>query len=207
VTAGTTYHFAVDGGGSYGDSGEYRLSLDVKLDTNAPSVSLTNPVAGQVLSTPAFIVSGTAADPAGAGSINYSSGVNLVEVRLNGGAWLAATGTNAWSRALTLRAGANLIEARARDAVGNYSSLAAVTVTYGVILSRVEMADGLPQLTFPTATGKSYQLYWAGSLLEPIAWLAVPPSPVPGTGSPLTLTDTNAAGQPQRFYRLQAVDN
>ena len=202
VTAGTTYQIAVDGDGT----GEFYLDLYGYFDTNAPSVTITNPLPGLVTNA-ALVVSGTATDPLGTGAFRYASGVNLVEVRLNGGAWLAATGTNAWSRALTLGVGSNLIQARARDAVGNYSGLAAVTVTYGVIISRVEMTDGIPQLTFPTETGKSYQLYWAGSLLEPITWLPVNPSPVPGTGLPLTLTDTNAAGQPHRFYRLQAIAN
>jgi hypothetical protein len=127
VTAGTTYQFAIDGDGS----GEYELTLDVDLDTSAPTAAITQPTAGQVLDAATLTVTGTAADPAAPGSINYSSGLNLVEVRLNGGAWLPATGTSTWSRALTLTAGSNLIEARARDLVGNESTLAAVEVTYG----------------------------------------------------------------------------
>lgn len=39
---------------------------------------------------------------------------------------------------------------------------------------------------------------------DPVNWQPVNPAPVSGTGSPLTLTDTNCAGQPQRFYRLMA---
>jgi hypothetical protein len=206
VTAGTTYQIAADGGGSYGDSGEFTLSMSVYFDTNAPSVTITNPLPGHATNA-ALIVRGTANDLPGSGAFNLASGVNLVEVRLNGGAWLPATGTNSWNRTLTLTAGVNLIEARARDAVGNYSILAAVAVSYGLIVSRVEMSGGVPQLTFPTETNKTYQLQWAGNLVSPMAWLPVNAAPVPGTGLPMTLTDTNATGQPQRFYRLQAVGN
>lgn len=167
VTVGTTYQFAVDGGGPYGDSGEYRLSLDVKFDTNAPLVAITNLVSGQTFSAPAITVSGTAADPAGVGSINYSSGVKLVEVRLNNGAWLAATGTNVWSRTLTLAPGANLIEARSRDQVGNESSLTGATVFFGTRISQAQMSGGSFEVSFPTELNKTYQLECVSSLVTP----------------------------------------
>ena len=201
VTAGTTYQIAVDGGGGYGDSGEFSLSLDVSLDTNAPAVAITNPVGGQAASA-SLTVSGTASDLPGTGAFDLASGVNLVEVRVNGGGWQAATGTNAWSRALTLAGGVNVIEARSCDTVGNYSAIASVTVTYGTIISRVETPGGVPQITCPTELGKTYQLEWAGDLALPINWQPVTGASEPGTGLPVTLSDTNGAGQVQRFYRL-----
>ncbi|MCX6923289.1 MAG: Ig-like domain-containing protein, partial [Verrucomicrobia bacterium] len=207
VTVGTAYQMAADGGGTHGDSGEFTFNLSVRLDTNAPAVTVTNPLPGQSCTSPAITVSGTASDLAGTGAFRLASGVNLVEVRLNGGVWLAATGTNAWSWAVTLSLGANLIEARARDAAGNYSSLAALTVTHGTILSQVRMSAGVPEFTFPTESSKTYQLEWVGSLLSPLNWEPVDGASVPGTGSPATCTDTNCAGQPQRFYRLKAVGN
>ncbi|MCX6924825.1 MAG: hypothetical protein NT154_16680, partial [Verrucomicrobia bacterium] len=206
VTAGTTYQIAADGGGSYGDSGEFRLEIDGYFDTNAPSVTITNPLPGHATNA-ALTVSGTANDPLGTGAFRYASGVNLVEVRLNGGAWLPATGTNTWSRALTLSIAANLIEARSRDAIGNYSALTAVTVTHGTLISQLKLSGGVPQFTFPTESGKTYRLEWVGSLAPILDWQSVDGASVTGTGSPATCTDTNCAGQPQRFYRLKAVAN
>jgi hypothetical protein len=210
VTEGTTYHFAIDGDGS----GEYELTLDVKLDSSAPSVAITQPVAGQVLDAAALTVSGTASDPAAPGSIHYSSGVNLVEVRLNGGAWLPATGTSTWSCGLTLLAGPNLIEARARDAVGNYSALTTNAVSYGTagdtqgsLITKMQLVAGQAQVTFSSVLGTSYQLEWAPTLIPPIAWTPLPPGLTPGTGQPMMLTDPSAADQPQRFYRLKVVEH
>ena len=131
-----------------------------------------------------------------------ASGVNLVEVRLNGGAWQPATGTNAWSRTVTLANGANLVEVRARDTIGNYSAIASVAMTYGTLISGVQLAAGLPQVTFPSIVGRTYQLQWAASLGSPVTWNPLLPEPVPGTGSPMTFTDTNALNGPQRVYRL-----
>ena len=201
VTAGTTYQIAVDGGGSYGDSGEFQLEIDGYFDTNAPSVTITNPLAGSATNA-TLTFSGTANDQPGTGAFTLASGVNLVEVRLNGGAWQPATGTNAWSRAVTLATGANLVEVRARDAIGNHSAITAVAVTYGTLISGMQWVAGQPQVTFPSIVGKTYQVQWADSLLSPINWNPLVPEAIPGTGSPMTLTDTNAPSGPQRFYRL-----
>src|SRR5262249_24384105 len=70
-------------------------------------------------------VSGTASDPG-----SPSSGVSVVEVRVNGGAWQTASGTTTWSRSITLTPCPNTIEARSRDKAGNYSAIASNFVTY-----------------------------------------------------------------------------
>jgi hypothetical protein len=201
VVAGTTYQIAADGGGGYGDSGEFTLSLSGYFDTNAPSVTITNPLSGQATNA-TLIIGGTAADLPGTGAFTLASGVNLVEVRLNGGTWQAATGTNSWSRAVTLANGANLIEVRARDSVGNYSATASVTSTFGTLISGLQMVNGQPQVTFPSVLGNSYQLQWSDCLATPITWNPVLPDAIPGTGSAMIFTDTNAPSFPQRFYRL-----
>ena len=203
VTAGTTYQIAVDGGGSYGDSGEFTLSLSAYFDTNAPSVTITNPLPG-LATNGTLTISGTASDLPGTGAFNLASGVNLVEVRLNGGAWQPATGTNTWSRAVTLAPGVNSLEARARDSVTNYSPIASVTVTYGVVVSGITMVAGQPQLTCLSTVGKTYQLEWTDSLASPVSWTPVLSAPVPGTGLPITLSDTNPPTAPSRFYRISS---
>jgi hypothetical protein len=206
VTAGTTYQIAVDGG-----PGEFYLDLNGYFDNNAPVVAITDPLPGQA-AVAAVNVSGTATDPLGTGGFRHASGVTLVEVRLNEGAWLPATGTGTWNRALTLTDGPNLIEARARDAVGNYSALAATAVTFGTaatpgsLITEMRLVAGEAQVTFSSALGTSYQLEWAPTLAPPISWTPLPAGLVPGTGAAMTFTDPTAVGQPQRFYRLKMVN-
>jgi len=59
-----------------------------------------------------------------------STGVDFVEVRVNGGAWALATGTESWTAQVDLTLGGNLIEARAHDGWGNPSTVDRVTVAY-----------------------------------------------------------------------------
>ena len=206
ITAGTTYQIAADGGGSYGDSGEFTLELDISIDTNAPTVAITAPTNGQTVAASALTVIGTASDPKGPGSASFSSGVKLVEVRLNGGAWLAATGTNNWSQNLTLASGNNLIEARARDAAGNYSSLAAASVMFGNSITSVQITGSVAQIGFLSTIGKTYTLECASNLIPRVTWAPVAGASAAGTGALMTLSETNCAAHPQRFYRVR-VDN
>ena len=199
IIAGTTYQIAADGGGSYGDSGEFTLELDF----NAPTVAITAPANGQTVAASALTVTGTASDPQGPGIPRFSSGVKLVEVRLNGGAWLAATGTNNWSQNLTLASGNNLIEARARDAVGNYSSLAAANVRFGNSITNVQLTGSVARIAFLSTIGKTYTLECVSNLLPPVTWAPVAGASAVGTGAPMTLSDTNCAAHPQRFYRVR----
>ncbi len=96
------------------------------IDTTSPTVAISSPTAGQTFTTSPITVNGTASDPG-----TPSSGVALVEVRVNGGSWQTATGTASWSRSgVALSSGSNTIQARSKDNAGNYSSIASVTVTY-----------------------------------------------------------------------------
>ena len=204
VTAGTSYQIAVDGAGSYGDSGEFALELSGYFDTNAPSVTVTNPQPG-IVNSPDVIISGTARDPAGGGAFTLSSGVALVELRLNGGGWLPATGSNNWSLGVTLSPGANLLEIRARDALGNSSDPVTLVLNYGMLISRFEILGGIAAVSFVSELGKTYQLERAVSLDLPILWNPVQSEPAPGTGAAMTLTDPEPPSGPARFYRLRAV--
>lgn len=91
---------------------------------NPPSVAITTPADGAtVQDTVTF--QGTASDPGPGGA------VTLVEVRIDGGAFQAATGTTAWSFAwdtLVVGNGAHLVEARSSDGA-RFSPLAAITVS------------------------------------------------------------------------------
>ena len=99
---------------------------EVGGDDTPPVVNINIPLNGVTLSTASALVSGSAADDVG----SPSSGVALVEVRVNGGAWQTATGTTSWSRTVTLAAGANTVEARSRDNAGDYSTMDAIEVNY-----------------------------------------------------------------------------
>ena len=79
--------------------------------------------------------------------------------------------------------------------------------------SAITRGGGVPTFTFATVSGFKYRLAYKDALLD-LSWLPViaPPNfPLPdgwsatSTGWPMSLTDTNTASQPQRFYRLEAA--
>jgi len=101
------------------------VTLVVSIDITPPVVSITNPANEETLNSASITVTGTASDVG-----SPSSGIDRVEVRVNAGPWLVATGTETWRRSLVLAVGANFIEARSRDREGFNSGFAAVSVTY-----------------------------------------------------------------------------
>jgi hypothetical protein len=101
------------------------VTLTVSIDITPTTVVISSPANGANLATSTTTVSGTATDPG-----SPASGLNLVEVRVNGGAWQTASGTTSWSRSITLTPCENAIEARSLDKAGNYSTNALVSVTY-----------------------------------------------------------------------------
>ncbi len=85
-------------------------------DTTLPAVAIVSPAADEVLTGPApgfaVEVTGTASDP--------ESGLQVVEVSVDGEEFAPATGTDTWSFTTeTLTGGAHTITARARDHAGN----------------------------------------------------------------------------------------
>jgi hypothetical protein len=101
------------------------VALTVSIDATLPLLTITSPTNGQSVATTPFTISGTASD---AGS--PSTGINLVQVRVNGGSWSNATGTTSWTRSVALSPCPNTIEARSRDGAGNYSLIASNFITY-----------------------------------------------------------------------------
>jgi hypothetical protein len=80
--------------------------------------------------------------------------------------------------------------------------------------SGISLTKGGPTFTFPTVAGYKYRLDYKNALPD-AAWLPViaPPNfrlpdgwSTTSTGSPMLLTDTNAVGQSQRFYRLEIAN-
>ena len=82
-----------------------------------PSVSISAPATGSVVSTPSVTVSGSAADNFGVASLNV------------GGAAVPYAGSGPWSSTVALNPGANTITASATDHAGNVAATS-VTVTY-----------------------------------------------------------------------------
>ena len=83
------------------------------VDTNKPTMSITNLVANQTVSNAGFRVSGTAGD-------NY--GVATVWYQLNNGAWMPASSTNGWTNwwaNLNLQPGTNILRTYAVDIAGH----------------------------------------------------------------------------------------
>ena len=80
--------------------------------------------------------------------------------------------------------------------------------------SAITVSKGVPNFTFGTVAGYKYRLVYKNTLTN-TSWLPViapPDFPLPdgwsatSTGAPMSLSDTNTAGQPQRFYRLEATN-
>jgi len=85
-----------------------------------PTVEITFPFEGDVFYDYAITAEGIAADP--------DNDLTEVYVNLNGGGWELATGTDAWTKDLTLAIGENHIQAKSVDAQGLESEIAEVNV-------------------------------------------------------------------------------
>ena len=93
------------------------------IDTNKPTFSITNLVAGQRVSNAVFTVKGTATDNLQVAGVQY---------QLNGGSWSNTTGTANWSAPVTLTPGTNTFAAYATDSTGNFSATNSVSFQYVV---------------------------------------------------------------------------
>jgi hypothetical protein len=80
--------------------------------------------------------------------------------------------------------------------------------------SAITVSNGVSGFSFATVAGYKYRLDYKNALMDAV-WLPViapPDFPLPdgwsavSTGAPMSLNDTNAIGQPQRFYRLEAAN-
>lgn len=65
------------------------------------------------------------------------------------------------------------------------------------IIAPNRLANGQFQFTFDTASGINYEVEYSTNLLDWYVWLTLG-----GNGQPLTLSDPNTAGTPQRYYRI-----
>jgi len=112
ATAGKVVHFMMAS----------NLTLAVNfVDTNRPTVSITNLVSGQRVSNAVCTVKGKATD-------NWQ--VAAVNIQLNNNGWTTAAGSNNWSALLNLVPGTNTVQAYAVDNSGNVSLTNSVKINY-----------------------------------------------------------------------------
>jgi hypothetical protein len=90
--------------------------LSVTIDSDLPTAQVTAVHANAVVG-PAQVIGGVASDP--------TSGVGLVEVSIDDGAWQPATGANAWAFSLAGQSGAISLRVRATDLVSNVGAASA----------------------------------------------------------------------------------
>lgn len=90
----------------------------VFVDTNLPTITVSNLAANQRITNTTYTVRGRATD---------NVGVTAVRWRLNGGPWNEAVGTTAWTATLALIPATNRFEVYSEDAVGNRSPVTAIT--------------------------------------------------------------------------------
>lgn len=158
VSAGEVTHSAISNGYSFtytpaqalGD-GDHTVTVDAtdndgnaaaqksttfKVDTIPPTLNVTSPTEGMITSTAALTVSGTTNDA--------TSSPVTVKISLNGADQGAVTvgGDGAFSKAVTLKEGANVIVVTATDAAGKSSS----------VTRNVTLDTSVPQIVSATIT-------------------------------------------------------
>lgn len=111
--------------------------LAVLADNTPPTIAITAPVSGAALAAGSILVSGTASD---------AGGIALVELTLDGGAYVSATPKasgdwSSWSRAIAVAAGSHRITARATDRAGNQAWFSITNSYSGSSYDDIVLAD------------------------------------------------------------------
>ncbi len=143
---------AKDNDGDWSNVDQIQVTYTEPMVNQPPTINITNPEDGDFTTNPEITVTGTADDPDGT--------VFQVQVKLNEGTYKIASGTNNWSKDITLESGINIIYARAKDNEGHYSTIQTIQVTYG---------DQPIIVTYPNeekicwVKGESYEITWTSS--------------------------------------------
>jgi hypothetical protein len=184
LTGSTTYYYkvaAVDAAGNIGTlSTESSATTSAAPDTTIPNVAITSPTTGSTLPPGNITVTGTASDNTG------GSGVRDVRVRVDSGAYVAATPAapgdwSTWSRTVSITAeGAHTIAANVRDNAGNFRTIG-INVT-------VSSAPPAPDTTIPNV-----------AITSPTTGSTFPPGNITVTG---TASD-NTGGSGVRDVRVR----
>jgi hypothetical protein len=126
VTAGTQYHIGLDG--YNGQTGNAFLIFKFTKDSTPPTVSITSPATGAIVTSPTVLVKGTAHDNVGVAAVYYQ----LINAAVTND-WQLATGTTSWSATVTnLIPGKNTVRAQAFDTSTNVSAIASSVINYAI---------------------------------------------------------------------------
>lgn len=182
-------------GGRPGVFGPIRVEVTPERDTVPPTVAISHPPHGAVLTTRIVTVTGTASDAGG-------SGLDMIVVSatpLGSSNWASVSGNHAWwsVTGIELQPGPNLIGARARDREGNLSDLDQVEVLYCPMDLSWALWDAPAeggQLAFELVTGEGCPWTVAHSCA---AWLTVNPMAGRGSATLTVLAAPNCTGQPR----------
>jgi len=87
--------------------------------------------------------------------------------------------------------------------VQNFTTLALLAPV--LLASGVKMTNGAPSFTFTAASGVKYRLDYKNALTDTVWSYGLWNTNTNGSAQSMTLTDSSNAGQPQRFYRLEAT--
>jgi hypothetical protein len=177
---------------------ESNLTLQVTFaDVTKPKLMISSPANGQKMTNALAHAKGTASD-------NWKVGAVLCQ--LNGGAWIPATTTNAWTNwfvTLPLLSGTNTVKAYAVDSGGNTST----TNTVSVISSNTFKLQLSFATTEPMASnGLSFNLDLSARINGTIQvssnlvnWMVL--TNFVGTNETLSFRDSAATNFNRRFYR------
>ncbi len=201
--AGRTYHIAVAG---YDSKSTGSLSLNIapggQADTNPPTVTITSPLNGQVLSTNRVVLTGSAVDPS-----PNPSGIKDITIRVVPVAGAEYTtvvspslngpiSTN-WSSIVGLLPGLSSIQVTVSDFAGNVSSPASIQLTYRALnpindffVNAIALTgtSGTNGVNTSNATKEAGEPNHAGVLGGKSAWWTY----TPATDGVLTLSTSNS---------------
>src|SRR5256885_62588 len=149
LAAGTLYHFRVrstDANNNTASSSDLTFSTSASADTTSPTVSLTAPANGVTVSG-TVTVSASASDNVGVASVQFQlDGANLGSLDTTSPysvSWNTATASNS----------SHALKAIAKDAAGNSTTSAAVTVTVSNVTDTT--APSVPTALVATAVSSS----------------------------------------------------
>ncbi|HXI30676.1 MAG TPA: Ig-like domain-containing protein, partial [Vicinamibacterales bacterium] len=133
---------ARDGAGNLTTSAP--VTVTVSNDVTAPTVSMTAPAAGATVSGTAVTVSATASDNVGVAGVQF-----LVDGAASGAEVTVAPYQIAWN-STTVANGSHTLSARARDAAGNQTTSAGVSVTVSNVASTPPVIDAVKSVNRST---------------------------------------------------------
>jgi hypothetical protein len=127
-----------------GNTATAAVTVTVNNDITTPTVSMTAPADGAIVTGTAVTVSATASDNVGVAGVQF-----LLDGAALGAEATIAPYTFAWNSA-TASNGSHTLAARARDAAGNQTTSAAVTVTVSNVAATPPVIDAVKSVSRST---------------------------------------------------------